>query len=130
MENSERGKSLVNVIPRGNNVLLRMNFKASILALASGKPEEKSDEKVTYIVAGIGPLVKDLILGEEINFKIAQEYVDIPVKGNERSIKSLIDFYRSMPKKDLTALLETGDNKADVVQYGIFPEFQILAHIE
>ena len=129
MENNDRGSSLVNVVPRGNNVLVRIEFKASILALASGKPEENSNEKVTFIVAGIGPLVKDLTLSESVLMKISEAYDDVQVDGNERSIKKVTEIYRTMNKSELSQLLTDGDTKADIVQYGLFPEFVIKAHL-
>lgn len=130
METNERGKSICNIIPRNNNVLLKIVFRASIMALSSGKPDKNDEEKVTYIVAGIGPLVKDLDLGEEIIFKIHQEYDDIQVEGNKQSIKHLTKLYQEMKPADLNSLMRSGENKVTVIQYGMFPEFQIPAHIE
>ena len=129
MENNERGTSLVHIVPRGNNVLIRIEFKASILALASGKPEQDSNEKVTFIVAGIGPLVKDLVLGESVLMKITEAYDDIIVEGNDRSIKVVSEFYRTMDSKEKADLLKGGVTKCDIIQYGIFPEFIIIAHL-
>lgn len=130
MDANECGISSVNIVPRGNNVLLRMNFKASILALSSGKPEENSNEKVIFTVAGFGPLVKDLVLGEEVLFKLHAAYDDIPVKGNNQSIKDLTDFYGKLPKGEVSKMVMAGNNKADAIQYGMFPEFQIVGHIK
>lgn len=130
METNVRGTSLCNIVPRNNNVLIKMVFKASIMALASGKPDKNDEEKITYTVAGIGPLVKDLTLGEEILFKLHQEYDDVQVEGNKQSIKHLTKLYSEMKPADLNSLMRSGNNKALVVQYGMFPEFQIPGHIE
>lgn len=128
-----RGTALegVNIIPRGNNVLLKMEYDESILALRSGnKPESTGEEKVTFTVAGMGPLVNDLTLGEEVLFSISGEYVDVPVKNNHNSIRSLKKFYSEMKASEHTELMASGNNKAHVIQYGMFPEFQIKGHIE
>ena len=137
METIERGKSLVNIIPRNNEVLVKMEFNVSILALTSGKPNESdSDEKVTYTIAGKGPLVKDLELEEEVLMKVLPGgYDDVPVKGNMRSIRELTKFYdissKNITRTELTQLMSNSEtNKVTVVQYGMFPEFQIKGHIE
>jgi hypothetical protein len=131
MESIERGKSLVNIVPRGNNVLIRMEFNVSLMALMSGKPEESSEEVVRSYVAGFGPLVKSLDLDEPIVFKVQQAYIDVVVDGNERSIKKLIKFYESLPKLELNQLMTNKETATvGVIQYGIFPEFQIPAHYQ
>lgn len=131
MESIERGKSLVNVVPRGNNVLIRMEFNVSLMALMSGKPENNSDEVVRTYIAGFGPLVKDLDLDEPIVFKVQQEYIDVIVDGNNRGIKSLIKFYNLLSKSELNKLMTNKETATvGVIQYGIFPEFQIPAHYQ
>jgi hypothetical protein len=135
MEN-ERGKSLVNIVPRNNEVLIKMEFKVSLLELSAGKPSEEgsANERVTYSVAGIGPLVKDLTIGEEVLMKLTGSYDDVPVKDNVRSIRELTKFYtdpKSISKTEFMKLLsDPSTSKVDVIQYGLFPEFQIKAHIE
>lgn len=137
METIERGKSLVNIVPRNNEVLIKMEFKVSLLALTSGKPNESdSNERVTYIVAGKGPLVKDLELEEEVLMKVLPGgYDDVPVKENMRSIRELTNFYdinsKNITRTELTQLMSKPEtNKVNVIQYGMFPEFQIKGHIE
>ncbi|MCK9429935.1 MAG: hypothetical protein M0R17_08015 [Candidatus Omnitrophica bacterium] len=132
METIERGTSLCNITPRGNNVLIKMNFRASILSLNTGKydAEKDANEEVKFTVAGIGPNVKDLVLGEEILFKPMAAYEDVPVEGNHNSIKELTEVYKAMKPSEIQMLLRDGKNKVDVVQYGMFPEFQIQGHIE
>jgi hypothetical protein len=132
MKTNECGKSLVNVIPRNNGVLIRMEFKVSLMAITSGKPEEDSSQPVTYTVAGIGPLVKDLDLNEKVTMKLQAEYVDIVVKGNNRSVRKLTEFYKdtkNVTRIQLNELMGNAETAyVDAVQYGIFPEFQIMAH--
>jgi hypothetical protein len=131
MESIERGKSLVNVVPRGNNVLIRMEFNVSVMALTSGTPESSSEESVNSFVAGFGPLVKGLDLDEPIVFKVQQAYIDVVVEGNNRSIRELTKFYKSLPKLELNQLMKSKDTShVKVIQYGIFPEFQIPAHYQ
>lgn len=130
MENNERGKSLVNVVPRNNNVLIRIEFELSILALSTGKPNaEDSNSPTKYYVAGIGPMVKDLTLNEEVTMKLP-EYPSIKVDGNNNSISILKSFYSSMKNTELSALLSGKENRVHVVEYGVFPEYIISAHIE
>jgi hypothetical protein len=130
MDTSVIGKSLCNVIPRGNNVLVRMDFTVRLLAITSGKPDENDDQsKVRYSVAGFGPLVKDLKLGEIVIMSIDKVYDDIPVKENMRSIRELTKFYKDMDRLELNKLI--GDKESStvgVVQYGMFPEFIIKTH--
>ena len=129
MENNEIGKSLVNVVPRNNNILVKIKFKASILALSTGKPSAEDSKAITkFYIAGIGPLVKDLSLDEEIFMKLP-EYQSVEVKGNNNSIKILGDFYRAMKQSELTQILSSKDNKVDVVEYAIFPEYIATAHV-
>lgn len=132
MTTNERGKSLCNIVPRNNNVLLKIEFKSSILSLNTGKYDAEKDagETVKFTVAGIGPEVKDLSLGEEVVFSIDRVYTDIPVSGNKQSIKELTALYRAMKPSEIQELLKSGQNKVDVIQYGMFPEFQINAHID
>ena len=130
----ECGKSLTNIVPRNNEVLIKMSFKESLFNIVTGKPNKDSDEKVTYTVAGFGPLVKDLELGEEVIMKIVTQYDDVPIKGNTKCIRELIKFYapesKNVTRAELTALqADPKTNKIDVVQYGMFPDFQIKAHI-
>jgi len=131
MESNERGQSLVNIVPRNNNVLIKMEFVASVFAISSGKPSnEENNMKVKYSIAGFGPLVKDLTLGEEVLMKMG-EYERVNVKGNNNSLESLKALYDTMKKSELNDLISSKEyNKANVIQYGIFPEFQIRAHIE
>ena len=129
MENNERGKSLVNYVPRGNNVLIRLEFEISILAISSGKPSSDDNGMCRFYVAGLGPLVKDLTLNEEIGMKLP-EYSSVEIKGNNNSIRVLKEFYTTMKKSDLNLLIAGKDNKVNVVEYALFPEFMILGHIE
>lgn len=130
MTDNERGKSTVNVVPRGNNVLVKMSFKESILGIRSGKPSKASEAKVTFTIVGIGPYVKDLEIGEEVIMEL-MEYADVPVEGNFNGIKNLIDVYRKMDNSEFQKLLESSEtNKVDIIQYGLFPEFQIKAVIK
>lgn len=127
MENNAQGVSNVNVVPRGNNVLVRMSFKESILGIRSGKPSKASEAKVTFLIAGVGPNVPDLKIGDEVLMELV-EYTDIPVEGNFNGIKTLLELYRKMDNSEFQKLLESSEtNKVDVIQYGIFPEFQIKA---
>ena len=127
MTDNERGKSEVNVIPRGNNVLVKMEFKESIINIRSGKPSKANESKVTFTVVGIGPNVKDLEIGEEVIMELV-EYADIPVEGNSNGIKTLLELYRTMSPSDYEKLLKDPENnKVLVRQYGIFPEYQIKA---
>lgn len=120
------GKSLVTVVPRNNNVLVKMEFEVSVMALTSGKKDSLDDE-VSFSVAGIGPMVNDLTLGEKIILQIQQNYEVVEVPGNERSIIKLTDFYRKLKPAELTAAIKDTP-KVGVVQYGMFPEFQIKGH--
>ena len=130
MADNERGKSIVNVIPRGNNVLVKMTFKESILGIRSGKPSKASEAKVTFTIVGIGPQVKDLEIGEEVIMEL-MEYADVPVEGNYNGIKNLLETYRKMSNQEFQTLLESDQtNKVDVIQYGLFSEFQIKAVVK
>jgi hypothetical protein len=125
MTTTERGKSNVNVTPRGNNVLVKMEFLESVLNLYTGKPSKASDAKVTFTVEGIGPNVSDLELGEEVMMELV-EYSDIPVEGNHNGIKTLLDIYPKMKNNEIQELMKDSKTaKVLVRQYGIFPEFQI-----
>lgn len=130
MENNEKGKSLVNVIPRNNNILIRIEFKASILALSTGKPSAEDSNAITkFYVAGYGPLVKDLVLNEEVFMKLP-EYQSVDVIGNNNSIRVLSSFYKAMKQSELAQILSSKDNKVDVVEYAMFPEYIATGHIE
>lgn len=128
MENNERGKSLVNYIPRGNNVLIRIEFEISILAISTGKPSADDNNMARFYVAGMGPLVKDLDLNDQIYIKLP-EYSSVPVAGNNNSISILKEFYKSMKQSDLTMLIAGKENRVSVVEYGIFPEYLITSRI-
>lgn len=130
METNVIGVSLNNVIPRGNNVLIRMDFTVRLLAISTGKPDDNDDQsKVTYSVAGYGPLVKDLELGEIVIMSIDKQYDDIPVESNLRSIRELTKVYKDMPRLELNKLIaDKESSEVGVVQYGMFPEFVIRAH--
>lgn len=124
------GKSNVNVVPRGNNVLVRMKFHTTLLALTSGKYDKDSAEEVEFSVAGFGPMVHDLELGGKILMEITQAYNSIEVEGNERSIKALLAHYNALPKKELNEIMHDPKvNRIEVIQYGMFPEFQIKARV-
>jgi hypothetical protein len=103
-----------------------MEFEVSVMALTSGKKDSLDDE-VSFSVAGIGPMVNDLTLGEKIILQIQQNYEVVEVPGNERSIIKLTDFYRKLKPAELTAAIKDTP-KVGVVQYGMFPEFQIKGH--
>lgn len=132
METNEQiSKSECNIFPRGNNVLIKMLFKASVLDLSSGKPSDKSDgEKVDYYVAGFGPAVKDLTIGDKVILKL-EPYQKIEVAGNNKSIDVLSDFFspRNMKSAELQVYIKETP-KVDVVEYGLFPEFIIKANIK
>ena len=132
MEANERGTALegINIIPRGNNVLIKMSFNESVMAIHSNKPTKENDEYVTFTVVAIGPLVKDLKLGEEVLFTIPRDgYTDVPIKGNLRGIRELHKFYTKLSRQEYTELLAGGDSKVDVHQYGMFPEYLVTGHI-
>lgn len=121
------GKSLVTIVPRNNNVLVKMEFEVSVVALTSGKKDSLDDDDVIFTIAGIGPMVNDLALGEKIILQIQQNYEVVEVPGNERSIRKLEDFYRKLKPAELTTAIKDTP-KVTVIQYGMFPEFQIKAH--
>lgn len=120
------GQSLVRVVPRNNNVLVKMEFEVSVMALTSGA-KDSLDSEVTFSVAGIGPMVNDLTLGEKIILQIQQNYEVVEVPGNERSIRKLQDVYKKLKPAELTDAIKNTP-KVQVIQYGMFPEFQIKGH--
>lgn len=122
------GKSLVNIVPRNNEVLIRIEFEESILALSSSKPDQASgDRPVKFYIAGVGPSTKDLVLNERVIFHLTEQYVSIPVNGNERDIKSLKALYSKMPRKDLNECIGKAEY-VKVIEYGLFPEYMVKAH--
>lgn len=130
MMTTERGKSNVNIIPRGNNVLVKMEFLESILNLYTGKPSKASDAKVTFTVEGIGPNVPDLEIGEEVIMELV-EYSDIPVESNHNGIKTLLEIYPKMKNEEIRELMkDPATAKVLVRQYGIFPEYQIKSIVK
>jgi hypothetical protein len=126
-----RGATNCNIIPRGNNVLVRLDFTASVLDLSTGKPSERSEgDPVIFSIAGYGPLVKDLSIGEKVIMKL-EPYKAVEVKGNEQSVAKLTAFFSSANMK-LSELQEyiKSTPKVNVVEYGIFPEFIIKGIID
>ena len=131
MSDKTRGTSNVNVVPRSNNILIRMEFKTSILDIQSDKPSDDNNEDIRMYVAGFGPLVPDIELGEEVLLELVKTYTSVDVKGNFKSAKELQKIYRSMKPSEFTKLLRDPETaKVDVVQYGMFPEYIIKAHVE
>lgn len=116
----------VNIIPRGNNVIVKMSFKASVLSLVNNKWEDKDNDVAEFEIAGIGNKVNDpeLKLGDKVVMELSQKYSPLDIKGNERSVDKLQEFYRKLTRVELTDSMR--DNpKVDVVQYGLFPEFLV-----
>lgn len=120
-------RSNTNVFPRVNNVLVKMTFETSIFAVINGKYEGDNTTPAKFEIAGIGPLVKDLELGDNIIMKLEQ-YESVNVAGNERSITNLKKHYDTLPKSEVSALQGNKNTKnVTVIEYGIFPEFLIRA---
>ena len=131
MSDKTRGMSNVNVVPRSNNILIRMEFKTSILDIQSDKPTDDHNEDIRMYVAGFGPLVTDIELNEEVLLELVKAYTSVDVKDNFKSFKELQKTYRSMKPSEFTKLLRDPETaKVDVVQYGMFPEYIIKAHVE
>jgi len=128
MEENKGGISNCNVIPRNNNVLVKMTFTASVMALTSGKYEKESTDEVTATIAGMGPLVQDLALEDKVLIKL-QEYSSIEVDGNNSSVRKLKEAYSSLKPSELSQLIRDTP-RVTVVQYGIFPEFLIQAKLK
>lgn len=128
MKENESGISEVNVIPRNNNVLVRMTFDASIMALTSGKYEKDSTDEVIATIAGIGPAVRDLSIGDKVLIKL-QEYSSVDVEGNFNSVKKLKETYSTLKPSELSELIRKSP-RTTVIQYGIFPEFLIQAKLK
>ena len=127
----ESGTSNVNVIPRGNNVLLKIEFEASVLGLTSDTYEKEHPNDVLFSIAGFGKDVHDLTLGDIVHVELGQRWTNVVVKGNNNSPEALKEFYDKLPKADLTAIIRDKDkNKVKVVQYGMFPEFTIKGIIK
>ena len=130
MSDKTRGTSNVNVVPRANNILIRMEFKTSILDIQSDKPSDDHNEDIRMFVAGFGPLVNDIELDEEVLLELTKTYTSVDVKDNFKSVKELQKTYRSMKSADFTNLLRNPETaKVEVIQYGMFPEFIIKAHV-
>jgi hypothetical protein len=127
MEESTSGISNVNVVPRGNNVLVRMDIEASVMGITSGKYGNESGIPIITI-AGIGPNVRDLAIGDKVLMKL-QEYESVPVAGNNKDIASLKKFYATLKPSELSQIIKETP-KVSVVQYGLFAEFLILAKVK
>lgn len=130
MSDKTRGTSNVNVVPRANNILIRMEFKTSILDIRSDKPSDDNNEDIRMYVAGFGPMVTDIELDEEVLLELTKTYTSVDVKDNFRSVKELQKMYKTMSNTDFTKLLsDPTTTKVGVIQYGMFPEFIIKAHV-
>ena len=127
MEEKQRGISNTNIIPRNNLVLIKMELQASIMGIVS-ESFKGENSKVTCSIAGYGPIVKDLELGQKVLVKL-QEYESVKVEGNNKDVESLTAFYKGLSQTELKQAIK--DNpKVDVVQYGLFPEYLVNAIIE
>jgi hypothetical protein len=131
MQVRETAQTENNIIPRNNNVLIKMSFMESVMNISSGTPPAKDNgEEVTFQVAGIGILCpNDLSMGDKVIMQL-QPYENVDVEGNQHSIKALQAFYRTLKPSELNALIRDPKSaKVKVVQYGLFPEFMVKAII-
>lgn len=121
-------KSSVPVVPRDNNVLLRMSYKNSIMgirALAEGNQKFKQTEleQITYTVAGFGERVKGLEIGDEVVVNVQPDII-VNVPGNKKDLKSLGAELDKMTKEEDEQLLRSG-TKWEVIEYGVYSDFQL-----
>lgn len=133
METREHGVTDSNIMPRGNNVIIKMIATASVMEISSGKyGEETNAGRAEFIVSGIGPLVPtDLEIGDKVALQITQAYHEVRVDGNFNSIFELQKLYKSIGHTETNKLIQNKDTaKVQVVQYGLFPEFMIKAVIK
>ena len=123
-----KGTSNVNFYPTGNYVLVKMESSVSILGLATKK---YNDEKAIPVltIAGIGPKVVDLEIGDRVFIPMDKAFPTVYVPNNERDPETLHDYYRTLQTKqplEFNKLLkDPSTNSVTVVLYGIFNEFQI-----
>jgi hypothetical protein len=135
METLLKGKaeSIVNHVPRGNNVIIKIETTGSVMEISSGKISEATKEnKATFTVVAFGPLVPaDLNIGDEVAVLINQAYSQIQVIGNGNSIKELQRTYKSMKPSEVSLLIQNAKTATvDVIDYGIFPEYLVQTIIK
>jgi len=132
MQTHEKGISIINTMPRNNNVIIKMITNVPILELTSGKySEETYAQNSIFEVVAVGPMVfTDLQIGDKVQLVIRESYIEVNVPTNDRSIKKLQAFYKSIGHVELNKIIaDKKNNRVEVNQYGLFPEFDIKAII-
>lgn len=124
--------SNVNFYPTGNYVLVKMESTISILGLASKKYENEKS-KPTLTIAGIGPKVDGLKVGEKVFIPMDKTFPAVPVEGNDFDPEILHEYYKNMQiknPKEFSKLIKNADTaNVTIVLYGIFTDFQIQGRI-
>jgi hypothetical protein len=125
-------KSIVSFIPRGNKVLLKLTYKNGIMgirALHAGNEKYKQHEieKVQYKVVGFGEMVKNLEIGDNV-FVTVQPEVIVPIPENKNDLASIIEELNKLTSSEEQELVTSG-TKYEVIEYGVYTEFQIAGII-
>lgn len=122
------GKSNLNVIPRGNYVLIKISFEISTMAVINNKPIENDESDKYFEVCGIGPLVKGLEIGDRVCMVVQQGYDNVTIPENKQSLEELQKLYASMTNSERAKIIHNKEtSRVNVITYGLFPEFQIKA---
>ena len=124
-------KSLVPVIPRDSNVLIKMVYKNSILgirALAANdqKFRQIDIKELQYTIVGCGDKVTNLEIGDKV-FVSLQPKIIVDVPTNDRSLKRLGETIKAFTKEENDKALFT--SKWEVIEYGVFDSFDISAFL-
>jgi hypothetical protein len=120
---TKTGLSLIEVVPTDTYVLLKGTCNQSTIELSEKRISE--NEVFTFNVVGFGYLVDDLELGMEVqSFNNQRKMID--VKSNERSVKNLQIWIRSMKASDIAELIKTTPS-IEAIEYFLIPRYDICA---
>lgn len=125
-------KSNVNFYPLGRDVLVKMESTVSILGLASKKYDNEKS-KPTLTIAGVGPDVVQLSIGDKVYIPMDKTFPAVPVEGNDQDPEILHDLYKNMQiknPKEFSELIKNPETaNVTVVLYGVFTDFQVKGKI-
>lgn len=121
-------KTSIGIVPRNNNVIVRLDFDTSLLTINALATKQKmsgatDNENIVMQVVAVGKDVKDLEIGDIVRASVQPELA-VEVDGNELTIKKLHDYFTSLSRKEQDEFMISG-KKIHVVEYSLYTEYQL-----